>query len=203
MLEDFSAGRGQVTAIAEAATRCAHGLGEDSVVRRLADERRKLDAEEFDLAVMGEFKRGKSTLINALIGANVLPAAVVPLTSVVTVVRYGTPPRARAQLLDGGMLDVGFEQLDAYTTERGNPSNTRGVRRVEIQYPARLLEAGVRLIDTPGVGSVYETNTAVTLDFLPEADAVLFVLSAEQPASQGELTSCAAFAGTSTSSSSC
>jgi GTP-binding protein EngB required for normal cell division len=187
MLEDFSAGRGRVTAIAEEAARCARGLGEDAVARRLADEGRKLAAEEFNLAVMGEFKRGKSTLINALIGANVLPTAVVPLTSVVTVVRHGITRKARVEFLDGQVRGVGFDELDAYTTERGNPSNTKGVRRVEIEYPAPLLEAGVRLIDTPGVGSVYEANTAVTLDFLPEADAVLLVLSADQPASQAEL----------------
>jgi GTPase SAR1 family protein len=187
MLEDFSAGRGLVTAIAKEVAREAAGLGEDAVVRRLEAERSKLAAEQFNLAVMGEFKRGKSTLVNALIGAKVLPTAVVPLTSVVTVVRYGVEPRARVQFLDGRSHEIGLAELEAYTTERGNPSNAKGVGRVEIEYPAALLHVGVQLIDTPGVGSVYETNTAVTLDFLPEADAVLFVLGADQPASQAEL----------------
>jgi hypothetical protein len=187
MLEDFAAGRSQVTAVAQEAAQQARGLGEEAIAARLDAEGAKLAAEEFNLAVMGEFKRGKSTLANALIGADVLTTAAVPLTSAVTAIHYGREPRARVSFLDGRREEIPLGELEAYTTERANPSNAKGVERVEVEYPAELLRAGVRLVDTPGVGSVYEANTAVTLDFVPRVDAALFVLGADQPASQSEL----------------
>jgi GTP-binding protein EngB required for normal cell division len=187
VLEDFAAGRRLLASVGDEAGREARALGEPAIAARLAAEEAKLAAEVFDLAVMGEFKRGKSTLVNALIGADVLTTAVVPLTSVVTAVRWGTEVEATVRFLDGRREPIAVEEIPAYTTERGNPSNAKGVAEVEVAYPAALLRAGVRLIDTPGVGSVYEANTAVTVDFLPRADAVLFVLGADQPASQGEL----------------
>src|SRR5439155_22960714 len=187
LYEEFSAGRELLSAVAEEVARHARALGEQSLVYRLDAERSKLAAEDFNLAVMGEFKRGKSTLVNALIGAGVLPSAVVPLTSVVTVVRHGACPCARVRFRDGRSHDIALDELEAYTTERGNPANAKSVERVEVDHPAPLLRAGVRLIDIPGIGSVYEANTAVTFDFLPQADAVIFVLGADQPTSQAEL----------------
>jgi hypothetical protein len=187
MLEQFSADRNRLADISEEASRFAHALGESDIAARLLVERSKLVAEEFNLAVLGEFKRGKSTLANALIGADLLPVAVVPLTSVVTSIRHGPEPRACVYHLDGRSVQVSPSELDSYTTERGNPENTKAVERIEVEVPTKLLPPGVRLVDTPGVGSVYETNTAATLEYLPQVDAALFVLGADQPVGEAEL----------------
>lgn len=153
-------------------------------VRALVD---KLATEQFNLVVLGQFKRGKSTLINALLGADLLPTAVVPLTSVVTIIHYGLQPHAMVRFLDGQTLEVKLADLALYSTERDNPDNTRGVAQVEVAFPSPFLRSGVRLVDTPGVGSVYASNTGTTYQYLPQADAAIVVLAADQPISQAEL----------------
>jgi GTPase SAR1 family protein len=147
----------------------------------------KLADAAFNLVVAGQFKRGKSSLVNALLGEALLPVGVVPLTSVVTVIQYGQAPSASIELRTGQKREIALGSLDEYVTERGNPKNAKEVRQVLIRYPCPWLAAGVRLIDTPGIDSVYEHNSGVTYAFLPQADAVIFVASVEQPIGQAEL----------------
>jgi predicted GTPase len=147
----------------------------------------RLRSGNLNVAVLGEFKRGKSSLINALVGEAILPVGIVPLTSVITLIQYGRTPKIDVHLVDGKVLEVPKEQLAAFATEVGNPDNTKGVQRIEIALPAKLLVQGVRLIDTPGVGSVVAHNTATTEAYLGEIDAGIVVLAADQPASQAEM----------------
>lgn len=147
----------------------------------------KLSEEVFNLVVAGQFKRGKSTLINALLGESLLPSGVVPLTSAVTVIRSGKVPLATVELRTGERRTIELAALRDYVTERGNPGNVKGVERVVIDHPSPLLAGGVRLVDTPGIGSVYAHNTDETRKYLPQADAVLFVASVDQPVSRAEL----------------
>ncbi|MCI0698617.1 dynamin family protein [candidate division KSB1 bacterium] len=147
----------------------------------------RLAANQFNLVVMGQFKRGKSTLINALLGGELLPTAVVPLTSVVTIVRFGESPRGLVYFHDGRRQEIQLPTIADYKTERKNPKNEKQVERVEIEYPAEFLRDGVRLIDTPGVGSVFGHNTDTAYEFLPQADAVLFLVTADPPISETEL----------------
>ncbi|RMD86590.1 MAG: hypothetical protein D6813_14745, partial [Calditrichaeota bacterium] len=149
--------------------------------------KQKLVGNIFNLVVMGQFKRGKSTLINAMLGQPLLPTAVVPLTSVVTILRYGESLRVTVHFLNGSKQAIALEELSQYVTEKLNPENVKGVDRVEIEYPAELLRDGVQLIDTPGVGSVFEHNTDVAYQFMPRADVVLFLVTADPPVSQAEL----------------
>jgi GTPase SAR1 family protein len=148
----------------------------------------KLADAAFNLVIAGQFKRGKSSVVNALLGEALLPVGVVPLTSVVTVIQYGQAPSASIELRSGQKREVALDSLDEYVTERGNPKNAKEVRQVLIRYPCPWLAAGLRLIDTPGIDSVYEHNSGVTHAFLPQADAVIFVASVEQPFSHAELT---------------
>ncbi len=148
--------------------------------------KRRADSSVFNLVVVGEFKRGKSTLLNALIEAEVLPVGIVPLTAIVTVVEYGEAPALRIKFQDGGERQASLEALWDFVTEKGNPANHKGVREARIAWPSPWLKSGVRLIDTPGIGSVYRHNTDVTWRFLPTADAVLFLLAVDQPVGQVE-----------------
>lgn len=153
----------------------------------LAAIRTKFAEHAFNLVVAGEFKRGKSTLINALIGAELLPTGVVPLTSVVTLLRHGDVAAARVRFENDAAAVVPLESLADYVTERGNPDNRKRVGEVEVSFPADWLKGGIRLVDTPGVGSVHSHNSEVTSRYLPQADAVIFMVSADQPLSRNEL----------------
>jgi GTP-binding protein EngB required for normal cell division len=148
---------------------------------------RKIDEHAFNLVVAGEFKRGKSSVINALLGANLLPTGVVPVTSVVTRLQYGETAAATVVFDSGQERAVALDALPDYVTERGNPKNAKGVREVSLAYPAPWLKGGIRLVDTPGIGSVHQHNTEVTYQYLPQADAVIFVASVDQPVSRAEM----------------
>ena len=147
----------------------------------------RLAERTFHLVVAGQFKRGKSSVVNALLGARVVPVGVVPLTAVVTIVQHGERASARVAYLDGREAEVPLADLPRYVTERDNPRNQRGVRLVTVACPAHRLRGGVRLVDTPGIGSVYEHNSDAALRYLPQADAIVVVTSAEQPIGGAEL----------------
>ncbi len=152
-------------------------------LQRLID---KLRTNRFNLVVMGAFKRGKSTLINALLGESVLPTAIVPLTSVVTIIGYGEQLDIQVHFQNGQTRPISKNELVDYITEKGNPRNQKGVREVEIAYPSDYLKDGVRIIDTPGVGSVYSHNTDVAYNYLPQVDAAIFVVTVDPPLSAAE-----------------
>jgi len=156
---------------------------DDAVAGAATTLGKKLADERFNVVVVGEFKRGKTTLINALLGEDVLPTGVVPLTSIVTVLAWGTEPRAEVTFADGRVEQVDVGELGAFVTERGNPGNRLGVERALVLYPCEYLADGVTLVDTPGVGSVYAHNTTAALDFVPQADAAIFVTSSDPPIS--------------------
>src|SRR4030043_1234292 len=123
--------------------------------------REKIENNVFNLVVLGQFKRGKTTLINALLGAEILPTAIVPLTSIATILKYDEILKINVYFNDGKVTEINPENLSEYVTERGNPRNEKDVQEVVITYPSSYLKDGVMLIDTPGVGSVYEHNTDV------------------------------------------
>lgn len=166
----------------------SHGAGLAALRERLAEER-------FHLAVLGQFKRGKSTLLNALLGEPLLPMAVIPLTAIPTFLRAGPERLVRVFYADGRppeeLAGRSAEEVAAFlarfVTEEANPRNRLGVSHVEVFHPAPLLRQGVVLIDTPGVGSTHRHNTEVTLNFLPQCDAALFVVSADPPVSEVEV----------------
>ena len=146
----------------------------------------KLRQNRFHLVVLGAFKRGKSTLINALLGEQILPTAIVPLTSVVTILGYGEQLSIQVHFQNGQTQEISREELVDYITEKGNPQNRKHVREVKIAYPSPYLKDGVQIIDTPGVGSVYSHNTEVAYNYLPQVDAAVFVVTVDPPLSAAE-----------------
>jgi GTPase Era involved in 16S rRNA processing len=148
--------------------------------------RRRLTGQVLRVLVVGEAKRGKSTLVNALLGRPVLPMGVVPLTAVTTVVTYGDHEHAEVAFTGGRRERVDLEEVGAYVTERGNPDNTRGVDAVTVYVDAPLLAGGVELVDTPGTGSVLEHQTVEANAALDAMDAAIFVLTVDPPVSSSE-----------------
>ena len=166
-------------------------LGEELGAHSIADDGNALAARvaegRFYLACIGQFKRGKSTLINALIGGPVLPVGFIPVTAVPTVIRFGAHPRARVQARDGTWRDVAVSDLHQYVSEEFNPENAKRITGVEVFVPSALLSTGMCFVDTPGLGSVFTSNTAATHAFIPHIDAALVVVGADPPLAGEEL----------------
>jgi len=147
----------------------------------------RLAEDQFNLMVVGRFSRGKSTLINAILGGDYLPTEIVPLTSVITTVRYGSRPQVVLHFRDSGLnREVPLSQLEEYVTQRGNPGNAKKIAWAEIQLPVEILRRGFHFVDTPGLGSPIIENTLTTERFLPQADAFILVTGYESPISEEE-----------------
>ena len=147
----------------------------------------KLATGQLHLAVLGQIKRGKSSFINALLGADVLPTGVLPVTAIITEIRYGSEPQATVMYTTGALREsVAIGTLADYITEAGNPGNTKQVASVEISYPSAFLKSGIVLIDTPGIGSTHAHNTETTESYLEYVDAGIVVLSVDPPITEVE-----------------
>lgn len=140
-----------------------------------------------DVAVLGQFKSGKSTFLNSLIGRPLLPVGSIPVTSVITRIRYGPKEQATVTFEDGTCQQIGIAYMNSYVSESGNPENIKGVLLVDIETPALGRFKNLRLVDTPGIGSVWKHNTETTASWFPETGGVLFLFSAERPISENEV----------------
>ena len=151
-----------------------------SVAERVSEGR-------FYVACIGQFKRGKSSVLNALIGESLLPTGVVPVTAVPTIVRYGGHTAARVRFEAGGWSEIPVKAVDEYVSEEKNPENAKHVAALEIFVRSPLLGTGMCFVDTPGLGSVFTGNTAATKAFIPHIDAALVVIGADPPLAGEEL----------------
>jgi hypothetical protein len=162
-------------------------LGSEHVSEEAAELAERMAEGRFYVACIGQFKRGKSTLLDALVGDRVLPTGILPVTAVPTIVRHGAAKSARVRFQGGTWIDVATEELRQYVSEEGNPENAKNVAGVEVFVPSSLLEGGMCLVDTPGLGSVFAGNTAATRAFLPHIDAAIVVVGADPPIAGEEL----------------
>jgi len=166
-------------------------LAQELGAEPLAEEARELAARvsegRFYVACVGQFKRGKSTLLNALVGHAALPTGFVPVTAVPTVIRFGDELHARIRMRDGFWRDIDLPDLKKYVTEEFNPENKKAVDGAEVFVPSPLLSSGMCFVDTPGLGSVFTGNTATTQAFIPHIDAALVVVGADPPIAGEEL----------------
>jgi small GTP-binding protein len=160
----------------------------------LAGLKKKLKEGHFYLPVLGQFKRGKSTLLNALLGERILPDSVIPLTAVPTLIEKGEKRFVRVHYRSGDKNNEYSAEssekarviLNEYVTEKENPKNIKGIDFVTLTHMSEILK-GIILIDTPGIGSTNVHNTDQTLSFLPKCDAALFIVSADPPITETEL----------------
>jgi GTP-binding protein EngB required for normal cell division len=171
----------------ERLAKIASQLGSVAVSRDATDLAARLKEGRFHLACVGQFKRGKSTLLNALLGERLLPAGITPVTSVPTIIRHGAVRSVRVRLKDARWMQIDPATIADYVSEESNSENRRGVVAMEVFSPNPLLTSGVCLVDTPGLGSVFAGNTATTEEFIPHIDAALIVLGADPPISGAEL----------------
>ena len=179
------------------------GSGDRADLRRRLDQAMaRLQDPSIRVIVVGEFKQGKSKLINALVNAPVCPVDDDIATSVPTIVRYGEPasaavlvpapekPAGEAAGAGAGSVErrpVDLSDLPALVSEQGNPGNSRKLAAAEVCLPRRILTGGLTIIDSPGVGGMGSTHTLTTLTALPTADAMLLVSDASQEYTEPEL----------------
>jgi signal recognition particle receptor subunit beta len=182
----------EIIAAIDAGQKIASGHGRQDLGDHLQQARARLAGDQVPVIVVGEFKRGKSTLINALLQTAVCPVDADVVTAVPTTVRYAAEPRVATYVLadDGQRTDEQEMPLDSVAslvTEETDPSVPFQQRSVEVSIPHRMLRSGLALVDTPGVGGLDSAHGFLTLGALRHAKGVLFVTDAAQELTGPEL----------------
>lgn len=165
----------------------AEKLSLSKVVATLDDMLQRVETNAFSIAIVGEFKRGKSTLINALLGKEILPSDILPTTATVNRITYGIRGQVRILFKDDSTDDIELDQLEQYVTKLTPEAEAVAatVREAVVYYPVPYCQNNVDIIDTPGLSD--ETRmTETTLAVLPQVDAAIFVIMAQAPFSESE-----------------
>ncbi|MFZ0745637.1 MAG: dynamin family protein [Terracidiphilus sp.] len=151
-----------------------HGLVEYR--SRIASLASRLEDNNLEVALFGRVSSGKSSLLNALLGTDVLPVGVNPITAVPTRLRYGASLRAEIVFASGRNEEVSVDEFRNLVSEDGNPGNRRNVIRAVIEIPSLRLSQGIVLVDTPGLGSLARRGAAETMAYLPACDLALLLI---------------------------
>ncbi|NWF54895.1 MAG: dynamin family protein [Syntrophaceae bacterium] len=140
-----------------------------------------------DVAILGQFKAGKSSFLNTLIGKPILPVGVIPVTTTITRLQFGRQERVVVHHFDGKEEEADLTAVEEFTSEARNPSNRRSVEWVDVELPALERYAGLRLVDTPGLGSIFRYHMETSANWLPEVGAALVAISADRPLAENDL----------------
>jgi hypothetical protein len=187
-----------MTALVGSLSAFAADNGRADLAHRLEHTRERLLDPDVRVIVVGEFKQGKSKLINALVNAPACPVDDDIATSVPTSVGYAEEASAWIVVRDehtaptpaGPPIErrqVPIDELSDYVSERGNPGNERRILSAEVLLPREILKGGLKLVDSPGVGGLDSSNALATLSALSSAHAVLLVSDASQEYTEPEV----------------
>jgi GTP-binding protein EngB required for normal cell division len=152
-----------------------------------ACRRQRNGRQGIDVAVFGRFKAGKSSFLNHLAGRDVLPIGVVPLTAVITRLRFGPAERAEVCYMDGHAEVIPVQDIGLFVGEKENHENRKQVTSVDVELPALEGLAPLQFVDTPGLGSVFRHNTDAAMKWLPNVGAALVAVSSDAPLSERDL----------------
>lgn len=140
-----------------------------------------------DIVVFGQFKAGKSSFLNHLIGKDVLPVGVIPVTAVITRIQHGPREKAQIFLFNGASFEVSVDQVGQYITEKNNSNNQKQVERIEIELPIPEELRDFRFVDTPGLGSIFKHNTATAQEWFCYSGLALILIASNAPLSDHDL----------------
>ncbi|MCX7862587.1 MAG: dynamin family protein [Bacteroidales bacterium] len=158
--------------------------GWDAYIQQL---QRFLTIKYIDISIFGQFKAGKSSFINSFIGKNILPTNVIPTTSIITIIQYGEKEKAYIHFLDNSIEEININQLEEYTSELKNPQNVKNVNFAIIYLPQLKPFEQIRIIDTPGIGSIFKNNTSTTESWTPETMIAVVCISSERPLAEQDI----------------
>jgi GTP-binding protein EngB required for normal cell division len=177
-----------VLSILAAAESIANRDGTKKLCWQLGDLHERIIRGQFRIAVLGQFKRGKTSLLNTLLGdAALLPVGTIPFTSIPTIVQHGSHNAAEVVFQSGARQQICMDELKDYVTEDGNPHNEKMVEHVDVFCAADILNDGVSFVNSPGFGSLSDQNTQIAYDLLQRIDAAIFVTSPDPPLTAAEM----------------
>lgn len=159
----------------------------DEARKALAQSREKLESHRFAVGIMGEFKRGKSTVINSLLEQEIMPADILPCSATMNRVTYDMQPHAELRMHDGSVRRIQVEELTDYVTKltSENESRAADVDEAVVFYPCRFCQNGVDIVDTPGLNDDERMNK-ISEEIIPKLDAVIMVIVPGSPFSMSE-----------------
>src|SRR5580704_16309577 len=153
----------------------------------LACARASVRHPEIGVAVLGRFKAGKSSFLNHFTGRSILPVGVVPVTAVITEIRYGARVEARAHHRDGRDLEVPLDQIGSYISEKENPEIAKQVDLITVELPELRRFRGLKFVDTPGLDSALSHNSQTSMNWLPNVGLALVAINVDPPLSQRDI----------------
>ena len=184
-LEGFRERKNEVTTAVRDVADVAKALGAITIEKRVREQLVvKLEEDRFHLVVVGEFNHGKTTFVNALLGAAVLPTGVTPTTATIHHLRYGDAPKAEVVHVGGEKKPLDFDAVKSFVV--GGESANDSIDHLDVYYPAALLQERIVLVDTPGVNDLSLQRADITYSYIPQSDAVLFLLDAGQILKESE-----------------
>ena len=161
-------------------------LSNQSIIRKLTDLEEDIDNDFFTIVILGEFKRGKSTFVNALLGENILPTDVIPTTATINSLIWSEEKKTYV-VKTNGKVEVGESSLQFLNKYVASEDfDVDKIKYLKVGYPAEILKNNIVIVDTPGVSDINEHRVQVTYDFIPRADAVIFLLDATSPLKRTE-----------------
>ena len=215
-LKEFAARQKKLMGIIQDTSMLVQKLDMEHCAQVLQQLRNKISSDTFKIMVMGNFKNGKSTFINALLGQEILPAYAVPTTAIINEIKYGEKPKAvlhflnplpeqmydgipekalthmrRFQMKDIPPIEMPVDEIEDYVVipmgmDHKEASRQSPFEKVELFWPLDLLKDGVEIVDSPGLNE-NPVRTQVTMEYLNKADAIIFVFSALAMGSAGEI----------------
>lgn len=147
----------------------------------------RMESNGFEIAVFGRVSSGKSSLLNYIVGMQILPVGVNPITAVPTRIVFGSDARATVSFADRNPERVSIERIGEFATEQQNPGNIRHVTKIVAELPAARLREGIVYVDTPGLGSLATSGAAETRAYLPRCDLGVVLIDAGSTLTQDDL----------------
>ena len=184
-LKEFTVRRAALIQTGEELRRFLEESGMPDKAREVSGHLQRLEHDSVKVAVIGEFKGGKSTLINAMLGSEILPSWTVECTAAITQVGYGDRPGMIVHTTDGKQNEQPLEQLKELATTRNDQFDD--VAYIEARFPAEPLKNGLVIVDTPGTNCAVKARELITKRFMKIADAAILVLNAEYLLRQSEV----------------
>ncbi|MFA9397355.1 MAG: dynamin family protein [Clostridiaceae bacterium] len=160
-------------------------LGNETIL--IEEVLKRISNDSFNIAIVGEFKRGKSTLINALLGKDILPTDILPCSATLNRITYNITPLVEIEYKNGKSQKIPIDKLPEYVTKLTDESSKMAetVKQATVFYPINYCRNNIDIIDTPGLNDD-KSMTDVTLSVLPKVDAAILVIMAQSPLSEYE-----------------